>query len=64
MYKHPLLIKRRGLYIYQEGRFIHLSRREVYTFIKRGGLYIYQEGMFIHLSRGEVYTFIKINIPS
>jgi hypothetical protein len=77
MYKPPLLmkvyafIKRGGLYIYQEERFIHLSRGEVNSFFKRGGLYIYQEGMFIHLSRGDVYTFIKrgclykcINIPS
>jgi hypothetical protein len=42
-------IKRGGLYIYQEERFIHLSRGEVYTFIKKGGLYIYQEERFIHL---------------
>jgi hypothetical protein len=54
MYKP--FIKRGCLYTYQEERFIHLSRGDVYTFIKRGCLYIYQEGRFIHLSRGEVYT--------
>jgi hypothetical protein len=57
MYKHPgevyTFIKRGGLYIYQEGMFIHLSRGDVYTFIKRGCLYIYQEERFIHLSRGK-----------